>query len=518
MHARDSSLKQLLSEISSIFTQHNLRVYLVGGFIRDMMLGRETNDVDISVEGGDALETAQILASGTNGKYVVLDEVNRIARVVLTGTTRPLYIDVTSFYGDIETDLAGRDFTIDAMAVDLQDFLSGGTNLIDPFNGKGDLKKRTVRALRPDVFRQDGLRLLRAVRLAAELDFSIETETELFIKENKSLIKAVSGERIREELVKLFSVPGSSRYFSYINELGLLSEIIPEIAYMKGVEQPKEHYWNVFDHSLKTIEAVDFLMREREWIVKERDLLQDVPWTDEICAHLDRQVSGGSTRKLLLKFGALLHDIAKPQTKAIDENGRMRFIGHPKQGADIAAVICNRLRFSTRETKLVEHLVYYHLRPVQMSNTGMPTSRAIYRFYRDVGSDGTDILFLALADFLATAGPALNIDEWHGQTQLIRYIMEEYGNQATKRLPVKLIDGEDIMECFGLTPGPLIGKLLDLVHEAQAAGDIGSRDEAIALVRAELEKENGGIGCFMPLNILYSTDVTFYAGSMLKDF
>ena len=517
MHDIDSSIKQLLSEISSIFTQHNIRIYLVGGFIRDIALQRETNDVDLSVEG-DALEIAQILASGINGKYVVLDEVNRIARVVLTGNTRPLYIDVTSFHGNIGTDLAGRDFTIDAMAVDLQDFLSGVTGLIDPFKGKDDLKKKIIRVLKPEVFKDDGLRLLRAVRLAAELNFSVDRETELLIEDNKTLIKAISCERIREELVKLFSVPGSSRYFSYLDELGLLTEIIPEIANMKGVEQPKEHYWNVFDHSLRTVEAVEFLMREREWIVKDRDLLRDIPWTDEIRAHFGEWVSGGSTRKLLLKFGALLHDIAKPQTKAIDENGRMRFIGHPKQGADIAALICSRLRFSTRESKLVEHLVYYHLRPVQMSNTGMPTSRAVYRFYRDVGSDGTDILFLALADFLATAGPSLNIDDWHEQTQLITYIMDEYANQAIKRLPVKLVDGEDIMECFGLTPGPLIGKLLDLVHEAQAAGDIGSRDEAIALVRAELEKENGGIGCFMPLNILYSTDVTFYAGSMLKDF
>jgi poly(A) polymerase len=516
MHDMDSSLKQLLSEVSSIVTQHDLRTYLVGGFVRDVLLGRETNDIDISVEG-DALDTAQALASGINGKYVLLDEMNRIARVVLTGNTGPLYIDVTSFHDNIEIDLAGRDFTIDAMAIDLQDFLSGMSGFIDPFNGENDLEKRIIRALKPEIFTDDGLRLIRAVRLAAELNFSIDTETELFIKNNKAMIKAVAGERIREELVKLFSVSGSSRYFAYLDELGLLSEIIPEIAYMKGIEQPKEHHWNVFDHSLKTVEAVDFLMREREWIVKERDLLQDVPWTDEIRAHFDKPVSGGSTRKVLLKFGALLHDIAKPQTKAIDENGRMRFIGHPKQGADIAAVICNRLRFSTRESKLVENLVYYHLRPVQMSNTGMPTSRAIYRFYRDAGNDVTDILFLALADFLATAGPAVELNDWHEQTQLITYIMDEYANQATKRLPVKLVDGEDIMESFGLTPGPLIGKLLDLVHEAQAAGDIGSRDEAIELVREELEKENGGVGCFMPLNFLYSNDTALNAGSILKD-
>jgi poly(A) polymerase len=516
MYDIESNLKDLLSEISSVLTQHNIRIYLVGGFVRDMVLRRETNDVDVSVEG-NALEIAQVLASGINGKYVVLDEVNNIARVVLTGNERPLNIDVTSFSGDIETDLFGRDFTIDAMAIKLRDFLSGRMGFIDPFRGKDDLEKRKIRALRPGVFEEDGLRLLRAVRLAAELDFSIDPETEMLIKDNKSLIRTISGERIREELVKLFSVTGSSRYFSYLDELGLLLEIIPEMVYMKGVEQPKEHHWNVFDHSLKTVEAVDFLMRESEWIIKDRDLLREVPWTDEIRTHFDKQLAGGSTRKLLLKFGALLHDIAKPQTKAVDENGRTRFIGHPKQGAEIASVIFSRLRFSSREKKLVGHLVYYHLRPVQMSNTGMPTSRAVYRFFRDVGTDGIDILFLALADFLATAGPALDMDDWHEQTQLITYILNEHKNQATKRLPVKLIDGEDVMECFGLTPGPLIGKLLDLVHEAQAAGDIGSRDEAIALVRAELEKENGGIGCFMPLNVLYSTDMAFYTGSLLKD-
>ena len=192
MYDIDSSFKDLLSEISSVFTQHTIRIYLVEGFVRDMVLGRETNDIDISLEG-DALETAQILASAINGKYVVLDEVNRIARVVLTVNARPLYIDVTSFYDNIETDLAGRDFTIDAMAVDLQDFLSGSINLIDPYNGKDDLEKGIIRALRPEVFREDGLRLLRAVRLAAELNFSMDAETELLIKDNNRLVSTISG-------------------------------------------------------------------------------------------------------------------------------------------------------------------------------------------------------------------------------------------------------------------------------------------------------------------------------------
>jgi poly(A) polymerase len=173
-------------------------------------------------------------------------------------------------------------------------------------------------------------------------------------------------------------------------------------------------------------------------------------------------------------------------TKSIDNTGRARFLGHTKQGAAITANVLERLRFSNREIRLVESLVYHHLRPVQMANEEFPSQRAIYRYFRDTGDAGIDVLVLALADFLASRGPLVSMEDWEKHCQLINHILEEHDRQQTKVLPVKLIDGHDIMDTLGLAPGPLVGKLLAVADEAHASGELSTREEALALVRREL--------------------------------
>jgi poly(A) polymerase len=247
------------------------------------------------------------------------------------------------------------------------------------------------------------------------------------------------------------------------------------------------HFWDVFEHSLQTVAAVEFLIRESDWEYSNDDMLTTAPWSDVIESHLSQEVSSGSNHKVLLKLAGLFHDVAKPMTKSIDDTGRARFLGHTKQGAAMTANILERLRFSNREIKLVESLVYHHLRPAQMANEELPTQRAIYRYFRDTGEVGVDILFLALADYLASRGPLASMEEWRKHCQLINYILTEHDKQQAKILPVELIDGHDIMNKFDLAPGPLIGKLLAMVNEAHASGELGTREEALALVRKELE-------------------------------
>ena len=490
----NSNILKLLNSVVKTVTHEKHQAYLVGGFVRDLLSGRETNDIDISV-GGDAIEIAKKISDIIGGRYVLLDEVNRVARVVMTKWEQPLYLDFSTFSGTIEEDLARRDFTIDAMAIELGEFLSDSWHLIDPFKGKADLRRKTIRALSQGIFKDDPSRLLRAVRLAAELGGNIERDTKRLIKQYAKLITSVSGERQRDELLKIFTLSSCSDYLRYLDEVNLLTEIIPELEELRGVEQPKEHYWDVLNHSLETVAAVEFILRERQWKYHKDDLLKVTPWSNEMEQYFDEGVSGDSNRRISLKIGALLHDIAKPQTKTVDKTGRTRFIGHAKEGAAKTVNILTRLRFSNREIKLVENLVCYHLRPVQMANAGLPTSRAIYRYFRDVGDAGIDILFLALADYLAARGPNLDIKEWEQHNRLVSYIINENQSQEHERLPVKLVDGHDIMDIFGLTSGPLIGKLLRLVHESQAVGEIKTRDEAIRLVRKTLEKERCGGNC-----------------------
>jgi poly(A) polymerase len=519
---KSGNLAANLAKISNLLDNQKKQGYIVGGFIRDWLLGRKTNDVDIAVSG-DAVTIAREVVGEIGGKFVLLDDVNEIARVVViegkqtTGIPHnqeshgaEWHFDFSPFTGDIETDLARRDFTINAMALELSQFVTASKatkmssrksisllaekqsslKLIDPFSGKEDLRDKIVRGVSEQIFEADAARLLRAVRLAAELDFTIEPDTESLIRRYSEAITEVPGERIREELLRLLTPPRAAYYLRYLDKLGLLLSLIPELADGKGVEQPTAHFWDVFDHSLQTVAATEFLIRESDWEYSNDAMLSTVPWSDMIDEHLSQEVSSGSNHKILLKLAGLFHDIAKPMTKSIDDTGRARFLGHTKQGAAMTANILERLRFSNREIRLVESLVYHHLRPVQMANEEFPTQRAIYRYFRDAGDAGIDILILALADYLATRGPLVSMEDWERHCQLINYILAEHDNQQAKILPVKLINGHDIMDTFGLVPGPLVGELLAMINEAHASGELGTREEALALVRRKLSAMN----------------------------
>jgi poly(A) polymerase len=263
-----------------------------------------------------------------------------------------------------------------------------------------------------------------------------------------------------------------------MDELGLLTALISELNPARGVSQPRVHVWDVFDHSIQTVAAVEFVLREGTLEYAGEDVLAMVPWSAELSRHFDREISSGSTGRSLLKLAALLHDIAKPQTKTMDD-GRARFLGHQQEGAATAAAVMERLRFSNREIKLVELLIKYHLRPTQMSHEGIPTRRAIYRYFRDTGEAGIDLLFLCLADHLATRGPSLDLHEWQEHTQMTGYVLDKRFEEESLSAPPRLIDGHDIMKVFGLNPGPVIGELLEALRETQAAGEVTDRKQAL---------------------------------------
>jgi len=488
----EPSASSLLTKLSNFFVEQDIQSYVVGGFVRDVLLGRDTADIDIAVTA-DALEIATEVATALGGKYVPLDRINRVGRVILVDKEEPSTkdqwkLDFSTAKGTIEQDLAQRDFTIDAIAVDLSQLAKDYIDvpLIDPFNGWNDLHQRVIRTVTETAFESDAARLLRAMRLAAELGFSIDKETEVLIRRHSYLIARVAGERIREELLRLLTIPQAGQFLPYLDKLGLITAMIPELTQTKGVEQPKEHSWNVFDHSLKTVIAVDFLLRQGAWEYANEQVLSAVPWSAELVQHFDLEVSSGSTRRLLLKLAALLHDIAKPQTKAIDTNGRMRFLGHAKEGARIATTIMERLRFSAKEVRLVETMVRHHLRPGQMSQNELPSHRAIYRYFRDTEEAGIDILFLSLADHLAARGPQLNMTQWQEHNQIVNYVLTQRFEQEALVIPPKLVSGHDFINIFGMSPGPKIGEFLEQVREAQASGELASREEALTYIRESL--------------------------------
>lgn len=487
----DPGALSLLERVNRLLLEQHVPAYLVGGFIRDALLGRSTADLDIAISG-DALAVAHEIADKLEGKYVLLDEANKIARVVfpvssVSGHEEPWYIDFSTYTGDILDDLKRRDFTIDAMAIDLNSLIQdpSSCHILDPFDGRNDLNRQVVQASSETVFEADPARLMRAVRLSAELEFGLSPETEALVRRDSRLVKRIAGERIREELLRILAVDKAGRYIRRLDDMGLLTAIIPELEPSRGFEQPKEHHWTVLDHSIETVRAVDFLLRRDSWEQTIPGVLESVPWSEKIDHHFRSEVGSGSTRAALLRLAALLHDVAKPDTKIL-ANEKIRFYGHTEQGAEVVVRILERLRFSNREIRLVEMMVRYHLRPTQMSQTGMPTRRAIYRYFRDTGTAGLDILLLSLADHLAARGPGLEEADWRWHTNQVNYVLSESYRQEQIVTPSRLIDGHDLINHFGLKPGPRIRSILESINEAQAAGEINTREEALSYVQNRL--------------------------------
>lgn len=481
------------ADVAAIFTHlHRLLTELggewclVGGYVRDGLLGRPSRDIDLAVRG-DAVAIASQVADALDGKFVLLDEVHQVARVVLTQGGEKWYVDFAAMRGAVEGDLGKRDFTIDAIAVPIAPFEAGLNRVecIDPLGGLSDLEGKVIRAVSDSAFRDDPARLLRAFRLAAELGFSIDGHTETIIERDGHLAASVAGERVREEVVRIVETGRAAETFRHLDRLGLLDVLIPELAPAKGVTQPKEHFWDVFDHSLETVAAVERLLLA---LTLNGDLLDPFAYRDELARHFEEGIGGGGlTRKGLLKIAALLHDVAKPRARTVEENGRIRFLGHSQMGADVADGILEHFRFSSREKKMVTAIINHHLRPGHLSNAPeWPTRRAIYRYFRDSGEVGIDTLFLSLADHLATRGPVFEMEGWREHVRITEYMLAaRFGAENVVSAP-RLVDGTVLIDTFGLMPGPRIGELLEAVREAQASGEIETEDDALDFVRKEL--------------------------------
>ena len=462
-----------------------MTAYLVGGSVRDILMERPIHDLDIAVKGS-SLEIGTALGRTLNATPVHMGHAHGLVRLVLPDQDGRLTVDISSFDGDIEGDLSRRDFTIDAMAIPLWTPDEAHPGLVDPLNGSQGLKQRLLRVVKAEAFKDDPARLLRGPRLAAQLAFSIEKNTKALIKRQSPLISGVTGERVRDELMKLLAAPNASKNLRLLDDLGLLRLLVPELEAALGVEQPKEHHWDVFQHCIETAGAVENVLDNDE-ASKAHEVLSSVPWHPSLDGYFQEEVTDGFNRVALLKFTGLLHDIAKPQTKTIEDSGRMRFFGHSEVGAKVAQEIMQRLRFSNRGISMVSKMIEHHLRPSQMAQRGeLPTRRALFKYYRDMGEVAIDTLYLNLADYLAARGPNVDLDDWKGHCCVIGHVLDYALSASQTQSGYKLVNGHDIMQAFGLSSGRAVGELLKLVQEAQGAGEISTKDEALDLVRANL--------------------------------
>ncbi|MGA9350729.1 MAG: HD domain-containing protein [Anaerolineae bacterium] len=488
----------IVEQVCVFLRERSVKAYLVGGCVRDWLLGCSSHDIDFAV-AGDAVELARRVADREGGAFVLLDQERCTARVVTRGEDgQRLFIDFARLQGDdIITDLSKRDFTVNAIAVAVE--ADTGSRIIDPYSGQRDLQLGLVRAVSEMAFLDDPLRTLRAVRLAAEMEASIEQGTVRLLRQAVPLIANVSAERVRDELSKILALPGAPQNLRYLDEFGLLVVIIPELETLKGVEQSAPHYLDVFEHSLETVRWLEQVVDVVEGYDGEEvadgalsliPLLLS-PFSFQLSAHLSQLISGDRTRLTVLKLMALLHDLGKPATKSVDDEGVIHFYGHEGEGVGVVGAILRRLRFGGNEVALAKTIVANHMRPSLLADQEVVTKRAVYRFFRDTGDAGVDTLLFYLADHLATWGPNLRMARWQRRVEFVASMLADYYERHHKVIsPPKLISGHDLMEEFGLQEGPRIGELLEAVREAQVEGEVRTREEALALVK-ELLTQGG---------------------------
>jgi putative nucleotidyltransferase with HDIG domain len=450
--------------------------WLVGGTVRDVLAGRpsEPLDVDVAVSG-EAEAFGRAVAEATRGAYVPLATEHGTVRVV--GDDGATY-DISAVRGaTIADDLGQRDFTVNAMAVAVADMASGGTaHVVDPFGGLRDLRDRVVRMVAEAPLEADPLRLLRAFRFSATLGSSIDPLTLDAIRRLAHLADRPAPERTARELFIVLGTPHASRQIRLMDEVGLLAHILPEVELMRGVTQNAYHHLDVWLHSLEALEHLEALLADLPALVGE-------PAAGRLHAFLAEELVPDRSRAALLKFAEILHDAGKPPMREIRE-GKVTFYGHTKRGAEMVRAACERLRLSTRETAEAAVWVERHLVPADLVKTRPLTERRCARFFRRNGEGGLALLLLALADGMATRGPASDPESLERTREFIREMADAYYGWAQARVAEKpLVDGRELMEVTGLPPGPALGRIVTAVREAQLDRRVTSRDEALAFAK-----------------------------------
>jgi poly(A) polymerase len=545
----DNRTIRLLQLTAEYFRDQRQLAFLVGGSLRNILLGEPGNDWDI-VTAGDAPTLAQGLADTLGGFYAHMHEKASRVIVPLKGNEgeeggQEVIFDVSPLKGkSVEFDLRQRDFTVNAIAAPLDEVVryielgdggaleKGGDGrmarlyCIDPLNGVADIAARRLKAVDSEVFRHDPLRMLRAVRLMARYHLTMDGSTEGLMRRDSALLTQVAPERIHDELYAILAGEGAMERLQFLDDHGLLTVLIPEFIPAREMEQPSPHYWDVLQHSLQTVgmweQLVALLQKPAEEIRQSplermiqsqqvRQVRQVRQTSDEMRASGLEHVEGcnlveiqallreaeeqgifsfGALNTPAMKLAVLLHDIGKPATRTVGEDGAVHFYGHPQAGVPLSLQVMKQLRASTQDSRLVQLVTAHHMRPGQLGLNGAVTPRAVRRYFADLGPTGILVALFSLADHLATRGPLLGSNEevegskassWKQHVAVVCGLLREYIRNRESILPPRLMSGEELMKRLKLSPGPIVGELLELIAEAQAEGRIHSREEALWL-------------------------------------
>lgn len=415
--------------------KQGFEAYIVGGCVRDLLLKREPEDWDVATNAipeeiqnifpenfyENKFFTVTVLTESQDPKLKAIEVTTYRAEFRYADRRRP---EEVQYAKTIEEDLSRRDFTVNAIALRIQDtrYKIQNTELIDPFDGQKDLKAKLIRAVGnpQERFNEDALRMMRAARLATTLGFEIEKETKQAVQENSALLKEISQERIRDELVKIIMAERAADGIELLRELKLLSYIMPELAEGYGVGQNKHHIYTVWEHNLLSL----------KYAVEQK-------WSFEI------------------RMASLLHDVAKPRVKQ-GEGKDSTFHNHEVVGGNMARQILSRLKFSSKELEHISKLVRFHL---FYYNVDEVTESSVRRLVRKIGPENVDdLLKVRMADRIGSGVPKAE----PYKLRHLRYVIEKVAQDPISAKMLK-VDGDDIMEILQISPGSKIGFILEIL-------------------------------------------------------
>lgn len=478
----------------------------MGGIVRSSLLKRFSTDIDIALPPADVKAAAYALAKKLKAAVFEMDPELGVWRLVTHQDK--IQIDLTAYQGkDLKADLLRRDFAFNALAypvsalpeiiIEKQKNANAKillkrlrkNKIVDFAGGLSDVSEKRIDITSTRVFEDDPLRMLRAFRSSAELGFTISPRTLKLIKKHAALIVQPAGERVREELERLFATDRAYENLMLMDTCGLLTALFPELEPQRTCAEVYYGKGGVFKHTLEVFR-------------REEQLLARI---EKAFPKYAKKLAPAVAQKSLQKMAALLHDVAKPATARM-KDGRLRFFYHEQKGAKMAKKILERLHYSRADMRLICAMIGEHLRPSNLASNDVITDRGAYHFFRDLGEAAIPMLLLCWADYtsyitdaqlkrilpksaepmmsLAQAQRTANVGKTLRHLQVLSLLFKKYFEQPKKIQPTRLITGRDVMDVLSLPPSPKIGEILEAVAVAQVEGKVTDRESAISFLKA----------------------------------
>lgn len=477
---------EIIESLAEILAEDD--IWLVGGVVRDVYLRRPVHDIDLT-SPVDGRRIARHIANTLGGHYYSLDDERRVGRALLTWQETNYIIDVAQFRTPtLIEDLKDRDFTVNALAVNLQEL----DKVIDPTNGLQDIRAKLVRPCSEKAIENDPVRAIRAVRLGISHQLHLTPEAKAACRAAAAKLSTISQERIRDEFFKLLETNRPHAGLVSLDILGILAQILPETQSLKGLQQSPPHVFDVWRHTLSVVEHMSRLSTS---LSNRRDDNSSANFAmgmavyglahlrGSIVEHLQSHWPNDRSHRALLNLAALAHDIAKPTTQTVGQDQRIHFYQHEVHGGEIAKAWAKRLALSNGESERLQLIVRHHMRPAQLTRNKKLSRRASYRFWRDTGLAGVDICLLSIADQLGKFGNTLPQAFWLDHIRTIQQLLDGYFEDHESLVDIKpFINGDDIMAAFDVMPGPFLGQVIQALKEAQALGEFSDRESALRWV------------------------------------